>query len=174
MTIKSEASRHSVMTWVSSRVRIRRRPGSVPVRLLGLSLGLSLAMTACSLGSSGDSETSGSSDGGAKNKEVVLATHESWAVPEEVLAECTRETGYRVKVQSSGDAGELTNKLVLTKGSPMADAAYGVDNTFASRAVDEGVFADYTPSKSPGSAAGFEMPDKADAAALTPIDFGDV
>jgi thiamine transport system substrate-binding protein len=174
MTIKSKASRHSaigrVTSRVISRVIVRRRAASVAA----LSLGLSLAMTACSLGSSGDSDSSGSSGGTAKNKQVVLATHDSWAVPKQVLAEFTKETGYRVKVQSSGDAGELTNKLVLTKGSPMADAAYGVDNTFASRAVNEGVFTDYTPAKSPASAAGFELPDKADAAALTPIDFGDV
>ena len=44
-----------------------------------------------------------------------------------------------MKVQPQGDAGQLTNKLVLTKGSPLADGVYGIDNTFASRAVDEGV-----------------------------------
>ena len=44
-----------------------------------------------------------------------------------------------MKVQPQGDAGELTNKLVLTKDSPLADGVYGIDNTFASRAVDEGV-----------------------------------
>jgi thiamine transport system substrate-binding protein len=91
-----------------------------------------------------------------------------------VLAKFTKETGYTVKVQASGDAGALTNKLVLTKGSPIADAAYGVDNTFASRAVGEGVFQDYQPSDQPASAQKFEMPDRAGAAALTPVDFGDV
>jgi len=104
----------------------------------------------------------------------VLATHESWAVPEQVLAEFTRETGYTVQVQASGDAGALTNKLVLTKGSPIADAVYGVDNTFASRAVDEGVFEDHEPSDPPASAEDLELPDDAGAAALTPVDYGDV
>ncbi len=37
--------------------------------------------------------------------------------------------------------GALTNKLVLTKENPLGDVAFGVDNTFASRALDEGVFA---------------------------------
>ncbi len=56
-----------------------------------------------------------------------------------MLAKFKAETGITVKVRPQGDAGELTNKLVLTKGSPLADGVYGIDNTFASRAVDEGV-----------------------------------
>jgi thiamine transport system substrate-binding protein len=91
-----------------------------------------------------------------------------------VLAEFTRETGYTVEVQAAGDAGTLTNKLVLTKGSPTADAAFGVDNTFASRAVEEGVFTDHTPADQPAPVDEFEMPDQAAAAALTPVDYGDV
>ena len=55
----------------------------------------------------------------------------------------------------TGDAGELTNKLVLTKDSPLADGVYGIDNTFASRAVDEGVLLDYTPTALPASAEPF-------------------
>ncbi len=150
------------------------RSGRVAV-IAALSLSLSLGLNACSLGgTSSESTDSGDASGAPAKKEVVLATHESWAVPKEVLAEFTRETGYHLKVEAAGDAGALTNKLVLTKGSPTADVAYGVDNTFASRAVGEGVFADYAPSKAPASAAGFEMPDKAGASALTPVDFGDV
>ena len=44
-------------------------------------------------------------------------------------------------------------KLVLTKGAPIADMTYGIDNTFASRAADEGVLADYTPKDLPSSAS---------------------
>ena len=151
------------------------RRASRPAAITLLCLGLSVGATACSLGGTTDSANGPADESGAPaDKEVVLATHESWAVPKEVLAEFTRQTGYTVKVEASGDAGALTNKLVLTKGSPIADVAYGVDNTFASRAVDEGVFDDYEPEDSPASAARFEMPDQADAAALTPVDYGDV
>ncbi|MGI8900064.1 MAG: thiamine ABC transporter substrate-binding protein [Nocardioides sp.] len=105
-------------------------------------------------------------------KEVVLATHDSWNMSKKVLREFTDETGYDVVVQPSGDAGALTNKLVLTKGSPIADVVYGIDNTFASRAVDEGVLAPYTPADNAG--ASFE-PDQAEVAAqVTPIDYSDV
>ena len=54
-----------------------------------------------------------------------------------------QEHGYDLVVRASGDAGALTNKLVLTKDNPTGDVAFGVDNTFASRALDEGVFAPY-------------------------------
>ena len=105
-------------------------------------------------------------------KEVVLATHDSWNMSKKVLREFTDETGYDVVVQPSGDAGALTNKLVLTKGSPIADVVYGIDNTFASRAVDEGVLAPYTPADNAG--ASFE-PDEAEVAEqVTPIDYSDV
>ena len=88
--------------------------------------------------------------------------------------EFTEETGYTVKVEPNGDAGQLTNKLVLTKGSPIADMVYGIDNTFASRAVDEGVLADYTPKDVPASAATYALGDAGRGRQLTPVDYGDV
>jgi thiamine transport system substrate-binding protein len=146
---------------------------TVPSGRRSAAAGLLLALTAsaCSLGGTTDE---GAAAEGEAPKRVVLATHESWSVPDEVLQEFTRETGYRVQVQAAGDAGTLTNKLVLTEGSPTADAAFGVDNTFASRAVQEGVFAEHEPADQPASVADFEMPDEAAAAALTPVDYGDV
>jgi len=103
---------------------------------------------------------------------VVVATHDSWNMSKKVLREFTDETGYDVVVQPSGDAGALTNKLVLTKGSPIADVVYGIDNTFASRAVDEGVLAPYTPSDNAG--ADFEPQATDVAEQVTPIDYSDV
>lgn len=154
----------------------RARRSAAPLASVAV---LALAVSACSLGgtSTEADDPTGDPTGdptAPASKTVVLATHESWTVPDEVIAEFTDETGYRVKVEAAGDAGALTNKLVLTKGSPIADVVFGVDNTFASRAVEEGVFADYTPADLPPSAGGFEMPDEAGAAALTPVDFGDV
>ncbi len=92
---------------------------------------------------------------------IVVATHSSWAMDKAVMAQFEKESGYTVKIRPQGDAGELTNKLVLTKDAPIADVAYGVDNTFASRAIDAGVFAKAAD------------PDALDGA-LTLIDLGDV
>jgi thiamine transport system substrate-binding protein len=105
-------------------------------------------------------------------KTVTIATHGSWAMSEEVLAEFEEQTGITVKTQPHGDAGELTNKLVLTRDNPLADGVFGIDNTFASRAVDEGVLASYAPDM-PESAHAF-MLDGAAGEHLTPIDFSDV
>ena len=137
-------------------------------RLSGAALALALGTMACSVGGT-TQDTSGS--GG---KTVVVATHDSWAMSKQVLKEFTAKTGYSVKIEPNGDAGQLTNKLVLTKGAPIADMTYGIDNTFASRAVDEGVLADYTPKDLPSSASSYALADPADAKQLTPVDYGDV
>ena len=122
-------------------------------------------------GGSGTSEDSKSCSDQA-GKTVVIATHDSWAVPKEVMAEFTKQTGITVKTQQHGDAGELTNKLVLTKDHPLADGVFGIDNTFASRAVDEGVLAK-SSAQMPDSAHRFMLAGDA-GQYLTPIDYGDV
>ncbi|NUR09719.1 MAG: thiamine ABC transporter substrate-binding protein [Nocardioidaceae bacterium] len=129
-------------------------------------LTLSGLLAGCSL--------SGGADESAGDKTVVVATHDSWAMSKKVLEEFTDKTGYRVKIEPNGDAGQLTNKLVLTKGSPIADAVYGIDNTFASRAVDEGVLADYSPKDEPASSSKYTLGDAKGDAQLTPVDYGDV
>ncbi|MFZ2501452.1 MAG: thiamine ABC transporter substrate-binding protein, partial [Nocardioides sp.] len=67
------------------------------------------------------------------------------------------QTGLTLDVRAAGDAGTLTNKLVLTQGSPTGDVAFGVDNTFASRALEAGVFADADVTL-PAGAADFALP----------------
>ena len=124
-----------------------------------------LVLTGCALSNPPD-------DAAGDSKEVVVATHDSWNMSKQVMRRFTEETGYEVTVQPSGDAGALTNKLVLTKDSPIADVVYGIDNTFASRAVDEGVLADHTPADNPGE--DFEPQDATAAAQLTPVDYSDV
>lgn len=77
-----------------------------------------------------------------KATSVTVVTHDSFALPEELTKKFETDTGLKLKLLKQGDVGTLVNKLVLTKDSPLADAVYGIDNTFASRAVDEGVLAD--------------------------------
>ncbi|MEI2731091.1 MAG: thiamine ABC transporter substrate-binding protein [Dermatophilaceae bacterium] len=103
---------------------------------------------------------------------VTVATHDSFAVSDALLAAFTAKTGCVVTVLKSGDAGQLTNKLVLTKSAPIADAVYGIDNAFAGRAVKEGVLAAYRPTLPAGADA--HLLTGAGAGQLTPVDFGDV
>jgi thiamine transport system substrate-binding protein len=146
------------------------RPESRPVAaalVTGLVTGLGL-LAGCSVGGSADRS------GDDTSKTVVVATHDSWNMPKRVLQEFTDRTGYRVRIEPNGDAGQLTNKLVLTKGSPIADAVFGIDNTFASRAVDEGVLEDYSPEDEPASSSTYTLGDPRADAQLTPVDYGDV
>ncbi len=153
---------------------VRRRV----VRAAALTTALSTAATAlaaCSLAGQGSDTGSATGSGsGSATGTVVVATHDSWAMSKDVLREFTEKSGYRVRIEPNGDAGQLTNKLVLTKTSPIADVVYGIDNTFASRAVDEGVLVDHTPADLPASAARYALDDERAARQLTPVDFGDV
>lgn len=103
---------------------------------------------------------------------VVLAAHDSFSLPDELLAQFEADTGYDLEVQLSGDAGAMANQLVLTAGNPTADVVFGVDNTFASRVVAEEALAAYTSPELPESAEEHALPDG--SAYLTPIDYGDV
>lgn len=105
---------------------------------------------------------------------LVLVTHDSFALSEGTLEQFTEQTGIKVDVQAAGDAGELVNKLVLTKESPLGDVVFGIDNTFASRAVDNGVLAEYVSKDLTDAEAPFLLPAASGGEFLTPIDSGDV
>jgi thiamine transport system substrate-binding protein len=115
------------------------------------------------------------SSGSSRTKDVVLVTHESFALPKKLIQQFDQDSGYHLVIRASGDAGVLTNKLVLSQGDPEGDVSFGVDNTFASRALDADVFAPYAASLPPGAEA-YALPgdDGADGRRLTPIDNGNV
>ena len=132
---------------------------------------LALVATGCSTVGNGNGNGGGDSDsddGAAASGEVVLVTHESFHLPKKLLKQFQEESGYELVVRAAGDAGVLTNKLVLTKSNPLGDVAFGVDNTFASRALDEGVFAPYDATL-PEGADEYLLPGDDDRA-LTPVD----
>ncbi len=117
-----------------------------------LATGLAAATLAgCSLVGSGSESTATepSSDGGEPGGTVVLATHESFHLPKKLVKAFEAETGYTLETRAAGDGGTLATKLSLTADNPIADAAFGIDNTFASRPLGEGVFADFTPTTTP-------------------------
>jgi thiamine transport system substrate-binding protein len=59
-----------------------------------------------------------------------LVAHDSFAISDESIAEFEGQSGYRLEILRAGDAGSLTNRLVLTKESPIGDVVFGIDNTF--------------------------------------------
>jgi thiamine transport system substrate-binding protein len=125
-------------------------------RYVSLALAVALAAGACANES--------------KTDQLVLLTHESFALSEGTLEAFTEETGITVVVQPAGDAGSMVNQAILTKDNPIADVMYGIDNTFLSRAISENLFIPHT-------AAGIETVNqllRVKDDVVTPIDFGDV
>lgn len=102
---------------------------------------------------------------------IKLLAHDSWAAPQEVLDNFEQRSGIKIQVLKQGDAGALTNKLVLSKDNPVGDVAYGVDSTFAGRALDAGVFEPYT---SPEANRGSQRYSRDPQQRLSAIDVGDV
>ena len=70
-------------------------------------------------------------------------THDSFEVSEEVIADFESEHNAKVQFLKAGDTGTAVNKAILAGDKPLADVFYGVDNTFLSRALDEGIFESY-------------------------------
>ena len=106
-----------------------------------------------------------------ETRTLTVMTHDSFAVSEALIAQFESEHQARLYFVRSGDTGSALNQAILTKGSPMADVFFGVDNTFLTRALEEGLFESYD---SPMLAV---IPDEfivdPDHFAL-PVDYGDV
>lgn len=107
----------------------------------------------------------------AAPRQVVVMTHDSFAASESVIQAFERAHNATVKILKSGDAGAALNKAILAKSNPLADAFYGVDNTFLSRALKENLFEAYKPARANSIPAEFVLDAEFRA---TPIDFGDV
>lgn len=102
---------------------------------------------------------------------LTVMTHDSFAASDSVIAEFEQENNAKLVFVKSGDAGAALNRAVLTKDSPQADVFYGIDNTFLSRGISEGIFEPYP---SPLLA---KIPDEFKLAAnheVSPVDYGDV
>jgi thiamine transport system substrate-binding protein len=133
-------------------------------------LACALAATSCSVIGTGDDDDKQAAD--EAGGQVVLVTHESFTLPDEVVAAFEEESGYELVIRAAGDGGTLTNKLVLTAGNPTGDVAFGVDNTFASRALEAGVFAGHEFDL-PDGVEDYVLPSDTEHA-LTPVDNGNV
>lgn len=140
--------------------------------LAALAAGASLVLAACGSPAGTIGPTSGASASAPAAPGVVtVLTHDSFALSDDVIATFKAQTGLDLKLIRQGDGGSLVNQLVLTRDAPLGDAVFGVDNTFAGRAISAGVLLPYASPKLPADSADL----KADGGdVLTPTDFGDV
>jgi thiamine transport system substrate-binding protein len=121
-------------------------------------LAIAVAVTAC--GGWGDEPT-----------EVVLVTHDSFAVSEDVKQAFETESGLTLRILKAGDAGEVVTRALLTAGDPEGDVLFGVDNNLVARALAGEIFEPYESpelaSVDPGLVLDTEH-------RVTPIDHGEV
>ena len=100
--------------------------------LFGLALGAALVLAGC-----------GGSD--EQSKQVVLVTHDAFAISPAVKKAFEDESGLKLKILKAGDAGEVVTRALLTAGNPEGDVLFGVDNNLLQRALDGDVFEAYDP-----------------------------
>lgn len=97
--------------------------------------------------------------------ELRVMVHSSFALPKPLLAQFEAQHSIKLAIIKGGDAGEMLNKLILTKAKPVADVVYGIDNTLVGKALAAGVLEPTLP----------QTKDVSDAdlgAALAAVDYG--
>ncbi len=78
-----------------------------------------------------------------KPKPVVLVTHDSFVIPDDLKRTFQRRTGSRLRILQTGDAGETLTKALLTAGNPQGDVLFGIDSNLLSRALDADLLVPY-------------------------------
>lgn len=117
-----------------------------------------LLLTALALGAQATAQTT-----------LTVITHDSFSVDKKLVAAFEEANNARVRFVKGGDAGELLNRLILTRRAPVADVVYGLDNTLLPRARQAGILEAY---RSPALArvpAAYRLDD---AALLNTVDYG--
>ena len=102
---------------------------------------------------------------------LKVMSHDSFNLSESVLDAFQSANNVTVQFVKAGDTGAALNKAILSKDVPLADVFYGVDNTFLSRALEEGIFASYDSPLLAAIPDQFELDPQHYA---LPVDYGDV
>jgi thiamine transport system substrate-binding protein len=103
--------------------------------------------------------------------DVVLVTHDSFAISDDVRRAFEDESGLTLRILNSGDASEMLTTALLTAGNPQGDVLFGVDNNLLSRALEGDLFDAY---EAPGLDAVDERYVLDPEHRATPIDHGEV
>ena len=140
--------------------------------LVAVVVALAIGGAACgSSGKSAGGNSTSTTSGKPASDTVVLMTYDSYAASKDVLALFTRQTGFKVKVLKAGDAGRLLSTAIQVKDHPVADALFGVDNTFLTRALDEKLFDPYRAKHLASVPKKYQLDSEH---RVTPIDAGEV
>jgi thiamine transport system substrate-binding protein len=111
----------------------------------------------------------GCGSGNAPN-EVVLVTHDSFAISKPVKKAFESQSGLTLRILQGGDAGAVVNAALLTAGDPQGDVIFGIDDSLLSRALNGDLLAAYRSPDLDAVDPAFAAPDPR----VTAIDHGDV
>lgn len=100
---------------------------------------------------------------------LTVLTHDSFSLDKALVAQFERQSGIRLRFLKGGDAGEMLNKAILSKGAPIADVIYGIDNTLLSRALQADILQPYRSPELPALRPELLLDQTFRA---TPVDFG--
>lgn len=98
-------------------------------------------------------------------EKLRVMVHSSFEVPKPLLAQFEKQNGIKLAIIKGGDAGEMLNKLILTRAKPVADVVFGIDNTLVSKALGANVLEDNLPQAKDDSQGGL-------GAAVAAVDYG--
>lgn len=100
------------------------------------------------------------------NATLRVMVHSSFSLPKPLIAQFETENKVKLAITKGGDAGEMLNKLILTKANPIADVVYGIDNTLAQKAIQANILTPYNgPAATQASVVQLPKP-------IIPIDYG--
>ncbi len=97
--------------------------------------------------------------------ELRVMVHSSFSLPKPLLAQFETQNKIKLVIIKGGDAGEMLNKLILTRARPVADAVFGIDNTLIGKALAAGVLEPTLPQTA-------SAPDAHLGTALAAVDYG--
>jgi thiamine transport system substrate-binding protein len=107
---------------------------------------------------------------------ITLVTYDSFPEADTsinaALDAFTEQTSIGVELLVAGDTGTMLSKAALTVGNPEGDVMWGIDNTFLSRALNDGIFEPgvlFDPENVPAEFLALVPNGEA-----LPVDFGDV
>ena len=102
----------------------------------------------------------------ASAQELRVLVHGSFSLPKPLLAKFETDAGVKLSVIKGGDAGEMLNKLILTRAQPIADVVFGIDNALVVKAQAANVLDPYD------GPASQRLPAVPLAPGVVPVDYG--
>lgn len=130
---------------------------------IAMTVVLTISASAC-----GANDKQGATSTPAK---IKVVTHDSFGLSTDVLADFEKTNNAKVEIVKQGDAGEMLNKVVLAASNQLGDVAFGIDNTYLTRAISSNVFDDYTTTKTSDIKPEFLIDT---SGKFTPVDHGEV